>query len=264
MKPDDPQPSSDDVPSPGGSFVVYDNPHNVRDFSRPKKASGGAGSSSSWQETIGALNAALSHVAHTQFTLPSSAPPPQPHQHSSQAPAKKVAAVTGGLWDGSSPECCVALLAVMQCPLHAHTSGHGRFVQCAQAVLAAHRSAQLLMIDAWKHMPHDVLVARFLRPLQGIVEAAITSASEANGRPLIAIPQDVMVCTQLLSIIYAASRSSASYCGRLALVGLPEEWRKVARDAWCLSSCGLTAATRCRCCPTEAKAWACSSLSKAR
>ncbi len=210
MNPDEPQPSSDDVPSPGGSFVVYDNPHNVRDFSRPKKASGGAGSSSSWQETIGALNAALSHVAHTQFTLPSSAPPPQPHQHSSQAPAKKVAAVTGGLWDGSSPECCVALLAVMQCPLHAHTSGHGRFVQCAQAVLAAHRSAQLLMIDAWKHMPHDVLVARFLRPLKGVVEAAITSASEAYGRSLIAIPQDVMVCTQLLSIIYAASRSSAS------------------------------------------------------
>ncbi len=211
MKPDDAQQLSDDVPSPGqGSFVVYDNPHNVRDFTRPKKASGGSGSSSSWQETIGALNAALSHVAHTQFTLPSNAPLSQPHHHASQAPAKKVAAVTGGLWDGSSPECCVALLAVMQCPLHAHTSGHGRFVQCAQAVLAAHRSAQLLMIDAWKHMPHDVLVARFLRPLQVIAGAAITSASEANGRPLTSIPQDVMVCTQLLSILYAASRNSSN------------------------------------------------------
>ena len=130
MAGDESAPSSDDVPSPGqnGSFVVYDNPHNVRDFTRPKKATGGGGSSS-WQETIGALNAALSHVAHTQFTLPSSSPHPPPHHHPSQAPPKTVAAVTGGLWDGSSPECCVALLAVMQCPLHAHTSGHGRFVQ---------------------------------------------------------------------------------------------------------------------------------------
>lgn len=83
-------------------------------------------------------------------------------------------------------------------------------MQCAHAVLAAHRSAQLLMIDAWKHMPHDVLVARFLRPLRVIVASAITSAREANGRPLSAIPQDVMVCTQLLSIIYAANRSSAT------------------------------------------------------
>ena len=66
------------------------------------------------------------------------------------------------------------------------------------------------MIDAWKHMPHDVLVARFLRPLRVIVASAITSAREANDRPLSAIPQDVMVCTQLLSIIYAANRSSAT------------------------------------------------------
>lgn len=211
MKPDDPSPSSDETPSPGqGSFVVYDNPHNKRDFSRPKKAAGGGGSVNSWQETIGALNAALSHVAHTQFTLPSSAPPSQSQHHSTATPPKKVVAVTGGLWDGSSPECCVALLAVMQCPLHAHTSGHGRFIQCAHAVLAAHRSAQLLMIDAWKHMPHDVLVARFLKPLKAIVAGAITSASEAIGRPVSAIPQDVIICTQLLSIIYAASRSSAN------------------------------------------------------
>ena len=194
MRPDEPSPSDDDhVQSPSqGSFVVYDNPHNARDFSRPKKVAMGGGGS--WQETIGSLNAALSHVAHTQFTLPSSAPP-----QSQPSPAKKVAAVTGGLWDGSSPECSVALLAVMQCPLHAHTSGHGRFVQCAHAVLASHRSAQMLMIDAWKHMPRDVLVARFLRPLQAIISSAITSASEANGRPLSIIPQDVIICAQMLS-----------------------------------------------------------------